>query len=872
MNHDQDSPRWLWDVIEGALRTEESARDGVLREAAGEDSALLYRLRQALEKADIETALTGSEVDRDGSEISHASFAGRTVGGKYELIEEIGRGGMGRVYRARHCQLDQTVAVKILPPGDDLDEALREGRRLAEVDHRAVVQVVDVGAFEDSPYLVMEWLEGFDLGKWLASTEGPEHAGSLESHLASFIGTMSPQHRSFPESYFRFVATVVRDIARAVARVHELGLVHQDIAPKNIVVTEDGSASLVDFGLAASIIETPGGEFRSPHGGTGPYMAPEHRASRAERNLVANDVYGLGATLLHLATGTRPDRLTLTPRTMRRPISFRGHRGRGAIVPRDLLLIGWKATRPDLVERFSDAGQLADELDRFLSFQPLSFTSPGVARQVLLWWKRSPARASVAFLAPAFALLALMLGHSILREVRAASTIESRAFGYERYATLPPYFAIDRKIDLPRSLAPVVHPDTLAALDDAVESFPALGSLRWRRALASAFVGDVEKARADLAILRSATPESSLVPALTSSLTSSDSEARHRLQYPSALPSPACGLDHAILATLYHLARGQVEEPTRSAVHHCERALQANPDDFVTLELLVIKALIGDPHLPGLEGYRSDLISALDGRRTAGELHAFAFRVNDDDYAGTSSDVVEAFWEESLGLCGHQYHARQNLVDLRQRSGELVPMDELIALYEVRIYAARMVEVVMKGFRAHGRHADGTEWLRGVMETWKRVAAPLDELVDSQVAHEAQTARYDFVVRRDSSALARTRVGSRDEDGPGLRSNGVLSQLATGSLSREAALAELKVIREELLALESIWGPQYEERNFVAEALLYAMFDGDDAPSDLNALTPMNQSVARTCARWLQYSDEISSRCQAYLDVVSSND
>lgn len=204
--------------------------------------------------------------------------------GKFAIAELLGRGGMGVVYRARQCRIDRPVAIKLLPfhDGDPgyLERFLREAKALGKLSHPNIVTLIDYGEVGGYFYMVMEFVEGRDLGKRL--TSGP-----------------------LPEAE---VARVVEQVCAALDNAHASGIVHRDIKPGNILLSEDGTVKLVDFGLAkgmgasdADLNLTWANELM----GTPNYMAPEQGANSLEADHRA-DIYALGVLTYEMLTGELP--------------------------------------------------------------------------------------------------------------------------------------------------------------------------------------------------------------------------------------------------------------------------------------------------------------------------------------------------------------------------------------------------------------------------------------------------------------------------------------------------------------------------------------------------------------------------------------
>jgi uncharacterized protein (TIGR03067 family) len=206
--------------------------------------------------------------------------------GEYQLLAELGRGGMGRVYKARHTKLDRVVAVKVLPRGrlgdsQAISRFEREMRAVGRLAHANIVQAHDAREIDGTPVLIMEFVDGLD--------------------LAEIVRRLGPL--PLPEA-----CQLIRQTAAALQCAHEHGLVHRDIKPSNIMVTRSGEVKLLDLGLARFYAETPAGEEMTGSGqamGTADYMAPEQAADSHTVDIRA-DIYSLGCTLYKLLSGRAP--------------------------------------------------------------------------------------------------------------------------------------------------------------------------------------------------------------------------------------------------------------------------------------------------------------------------------------------------------------------------------------------------------------------------------------------------------------------------------------------------------------------------------------------------------------------------------------
>jgi serine/threonine protein kinase len=270
----------------------------------------------------------------------------------YEILEELGRGGMGVVYKARQVSLNRLVALKLVLGGALAGPQERarfriEAEAAARMRHPNIVQIYEAGDCQGWPYFAMELLEGGSLDKIL--TDQPQPATPA--------------------------AELVRTLALAVQHAHTQQIVHRDLKPANVLLAADGTPKVTDFGLAkrldgASAAATRDGAVL----GTASYMAPEQAAGRVHEIGPAVDVYALGAILYELLTGRPPFEADSWNQTVEQVLHddpappTRLH----ADVPRDLETICLKCLEKEPGKRYASAGELADDLARFLEGTPIA--------------------------------------------------------------------------------------------------------------------------------------------------------------------------------------------------------------------------------------------------------------------------------------------------------------------------------------------------------------------------------------------------------------------------------------------------------------------------------------------------------------------
>jgi len=355
-----------------------------------------------------------------------AATVKRWIFGRYHIVSELGRGGMGVVYRAKDPNLQREIAIKMLLHEEEgSQEAVqrfeREARAAANLNHPNIVHIHDIGVVDKRHYFTMDYVDGSSLDEMLDDVRLPTAATMRPAATLPDTGPLPeplPERptRNAPKTRKREVVTkgiqILIQISRALHQAHSQGIIHRDLKPENILITADGIPKLTDFGLAKEYRKSEDSKKKMTVTGTVMgtpwYMSPEQAAGEIDRLGPASDIFSLGVILYELITGTRPFNEDTVPATLHAVME------KDPVPPRrvqpglhkDLQTICLKALAKEPYRRYHTTVAFAEELERYLAGEPISARPTSLTYLV---WKRVQKHryaASVVFAG----VLALVLG------------------------------------------------------------------------------------------------------------------------------------------------------------------------------------------------------------------------------------------------------------------------------------------------------------------------------------------------------------------------------------------------------------------------------------------------------------------------------
>ncbi len=354
----------------------------------------------------------GSTPALDGD---HRKTSRPVLFGDYEILHQIGKGGMGVVYKARHRRLGRLAAIKVLrtgklASGEEVARFAAEAQAAAQLDHPGIVPVFEVGEHEGQHFLALAFIEGESLSRRVQD-------GPLEPSEA---------------------ARIVELAARAVQFSHEHGVIHRDLKPANILIAADGQPKVTDFGLAKLLDRDTGLTQTGQILGTPAYMPPEQAGESGAAVGPLADVYSLGATLYCLLTGRPPFQAATVVETLQQVIQQEPvpPRALNAAIPVDLETICLKTLQKEPAKRYASAAALADDLHRFQTGHPIVARPVTATERAVRWCRREPVKAGLVVTAASSLLIGTVATSVFAWQASDRAGIAETALGRETSALI----------------------------------------------------------------------------------------------------------------------------------------------------------------------------------------------------------------------------------------------------------------------------------------------------------------------------------------------------------------------------------------------------------------------------------------------------
>ncbi|MEW6745383.1 MAG: protein kinase [Planctomycetota bacterium] len=407
---------------------EQAVEEAILRHLQGRSidlNSVLNGLQDASHREEVRRRLEAFLEIKARLNVTPENPAERRKLGEFTIQQELGRGGMGIVYLARQESLNRDVALKVLPElsalaPERVERFLREASTLATLAHPHIVPVLVAGEERGVLYFAMEYVKGPNLGQILtAMGEVPARQRTIADVERAFAQAVGEPAGPPPGSYIEFICRIFIQVSDALAHAHGSGVLHRDLKPSNILLTREGEARLVDFGLS----QVSTGEFLTRSLeilGTPHYLPPEIVEGGTVRATVRSDIYSLGASLYEALAGVVPFDHPSLPGLLRaietggaKPV--RAHNQR---VPRDLEIACMKTLEPAPEHRYTTAQALADDLRAAAAFRPIAARPPSPLRRVALFARRNRTSAVVTAtaLTGLLGLALFLVGKELYRE------------------------------------------------------------------------------------------------------------------------------------------------------------------------------------------------------------------------------------------------------------------------------------------------------------------------------------------------------------------------------------------------------------------------------------------------------------------------
>ena len=406
--------RWqrLADIFLGAIELEGSERATFVRSAVPDDDEM---------RREVEALLASHQ--HAGHFMEAAGLARRF--GDYELIEEIARGGMGVVFRARQLALGRIVALKTIVGGalassEQVARFRSEAEAVAHLEHPNIVPIYEVNVHEGQHYFSMRLIDGGSLEQRMSDFTLPEDADVADR-----------RGRGIARERQSRIARLIATVARAVHYAHQRGILHRDLKPANILIGANGEPQVTDFGIAKLLAAEGQATQSIAVLGTPSYMAPEQAAGDGRRLTTAADVFSLGAVLYHLLTKRRPFQGATPVETLQQLIEREPTTPRSVnkAVDRDLETICLKCLDKQPGGRYPSADALAEDLDRWIAGEPIAARPVTAAERLWRWCRRKPIVATLwAGLAAAIIVGVVVASWQWRRAERTAVTLRESLY------------------------------------------------------------------------------------------------------------------------------------------------------------------------------------------------------------------------------------------------------------------------------------------------------------------------------------------------------------------------------------------------------------------------------------------------------------